>query len=49
MFDTLLFEKARGIAWITLNRPQVLVVASPRTKVRGTRREPRISMRGGCS
>src|SRR3989337_2992440 len=24
MFDTLLFEKQAGIAWITLNRPHVL-------------------------
>ena len=31
MFDTLLFEKQDGIAWITLNRGR----PGPRTEVRG--------------
>ena len=47
MFETIIYEKDGGVAWVTLNRPQVLVVATPRTEVRGTSREPRISMRGG--
>jgi hypothetical protein len=31
MFDTLLYEKQDGIAWVTLNRG----CPAPRTKVRG--------------